>query len=138
MSDIINLFRETCNHLDASLTYPNNIYGYGEIDVYRGLLHILGIDGIEGISQEQPRGVTFALEGGSQLRISYKRTTEASAQLRIYNTAGSLLLTQQLPSGQESSLVDMSSLPAGVYAVQLTSSDPMVSGSTLVRIVERL
>ena len=136
--DIITLFRETCNHLDTSLTYPNNIYGYGEIDVYRGLLHILGIDGIEGISQEQPRGVTFALEGGSRLRISYKRTTEASVQLRIYNTAGSLLLIQQLPSGQESSLVDMSSLPAGVYAVQLTSSDPMVSGSTLVRIVERL
>jgi hypothetical protein len=135
--DIITLFSETCNHLDASLTYPNNTYGYGEIDVYRGLLHILGIDGIEGISQEQPRGVCFALEGGSMLRISYTKPSDVSTQLRVYSTAGSMLLTQQLPVGQESMQVDLSSLPTGVYAVQLTSSDPLVCGSTLVRIVER-
>lgn len=135
--DIITLFSETCNHLDASLSYPNNTYGYGEIDVYRGLLRILGIDGIEGISQEQPRGVSFALEGGSMLRISYTKPSDVSTQLRVYSTAGSVLLTQQLPVGQESMQVDLSSLPAGVYAVQLTSSDPLVCGSTLVRIVER-
>ena len=135
--DIITLFSETCNKLDPSLSYPNNVYGYGEIDVYRGLLRILGIDGIEGISHEQPLGVTFALEGRSLLRLGFAQPSAAPVQLRIYSTAGSLLLAEQLSSGQMSSEVNVTSLPAGVYAVQLTSSDSQVNGSTLIRIVER-
>ena len=135
--DVMTLFSETCNKLDPSLSYPNNVYGYGEIDVYRGLLRILGIDGIEGISHEQPYGVTFALEGGLLLRLGFAQPSTAPVQLRIYSTAGTLLLAEQLPSGQMSSEISISSLPAGVYAVQLTSSDSQVNGSTLIRIVER-
>lgn len=135
--DILTLFSETCNRLDPSLSYPNNVYGYGEIDVYRGLMRILGIDGIEGISQEQPRGVTFTLEGRSLLRLGFDQPSASPVHLRIYNTAGSLLFAEQLPSGRSSSEVSISSLPAGVYAVQLTSADPQVNGSTLIRIVER-
>lgn len=134
--DIITLFSETCNHLDPSAAYPDNTLGYGEIDVYRGLLHILGIDGIGEISKEQPRGVTFAVEGNSLLRLSYASPSSVSAQLRIYNTAGSLLFTQNLPAGRQSQEVSIASLPAGVYAVQLTSSDPLVTGSTLIRVTQ--
>ena len=42
--DIIGVFSRTCRKPDETLTYPNNVYGHGEIDAYRGLLDILGID----------------------------------------------------------------------------------------------
>ena len=51
------MFSHTCRQPDATLTYPNNEYGYGEIDAWRGLLYLLGIDGIHDISSnpaEQP------------------------------------------------------------------------------------
>ena len=51
-ADIKGIFSRTCSHHDPSLSYPNNEYGYGEIDAYRGLLDILGINGIEGLSPQ--------------------------------------------------------------------------------------
>ena len=36
-------------------------------------------------------------------------------------------------SGQERAQVDLHSLPKGVYAVQLTTEDAFIKGSTLIR-----
>ena len=68
--EIIDAFSHTCRQPDAALSYPNNEYGYGEIDAYRGLLHLLGIDGIEKISRqhsiEHQRPIIYNL-GGQRL-----------------------------------------------------------------------
>ncbi len=50
--EIIDAFSNTCRQPDAALPYPNNEYGYGEIDAYRGLLHLLDINSIEKISRQ--------------------------------------------------------------------------------------
>ena len=47
----MEIFAKTCTHYDTSLTYPNNFYGYGQIDVAAGLRELLrrkatGIDDI--------------------------------------------------------------------------------------------
>ena len=39
--DCIDIFSTTCHRYDPSLTYPNNLYGYGEIDAYAGLQEVL-------------------------------------------------------------------------------------------------
>lgn len=39
--DCLEIFRTTCKHYDSSLVYPNNLYGYGEIDIYAGLKEVL-------------------------------------------------------------------------------------------------
>ena len=54
--EIIDAFSHSCRQPDATLTYPNNQYGYGEIDAYRGLLHLLGIDHIKTIDRQSPIG----------------------------------------------------------------------------------
>lgn len=41
---------------DSGLTYPNNQYGYGEIDAYKGLLYLLNLTAIEELSDHQPQG----------------------------------------------------------------------------------
>ncbi len=49
---IIEVFEATCRRHDSSLTYPNNDYGYGEIDAEAGLNYLLGhYDGIDDIGQ---------------------------------------------------------------------------------------
>ena len=40
-ADCLEIFSKTCTHYDTSLTYPNNLYGYGQIDVAAGLKEVL-------------------------------------------------------------------------------------------------
>ena len=40
-ADCLEIFSKTCTHYDTSLSYPNNLYGYGQIDVAAGLGEVL-------------------------------------------------------------------------------------------------
>lgn len=112
---------------DSELQYPNNQYGYGEIDAYSGLCYILGIDKIEGITASQPQQATFRLNG-RKLSVESAAILSQQTELRVYSTDGRLLLTEQGTS------IDLSSLPHGVYAVQLNTGNKATTGSTLIRI----
>ena len=39
--DCLEVFRKTCTQYDTLLSYPNNWYGYGEINIYAGLKEVL-------------------------------------------------------------------------------------------------
>ena len=64
--EIIDIFSHTCRQPDATLTYPNNLYGHGEIDAYRGLLYLMGEDGIKRTDRQHPmerqRSVVYGAE----------------------------------------------------------------------------
>lgn len=108
----------TSKHLDPNLTYPNNIYGHGEIDAYAGLLKILNIEtAIPHLPHQQVQatlnGRTLHIEGNPDIEVT------------IYNLAGQKVLDTQAVSG----IVELHSLPAGVYAVKIGNQ-----GSTLIRL----
>ena len=135
--EAMDVIAHTSSHYDESLSYPNNEYGYGQIDVYRGLLYILGIDGIEGLSQHQPKAVSILPIGQGQLQLRFEGDeglSTPSFSIRIFNTSGQLVSTQTLTGGQEEYTIDLSSLPRGVYAVQVNTGQPTTTGSTLVRL----
>ncbi|MBR3011415.1 MAG: S8 family peptidase [Prevotella sp.] len=135
--EAMDVIAHTSSHYDESLSYPNNEYGYGQIDVYRGLLYILGIDGIEGLSQHQPKAVSILPIGQGQLQLHFEGNeglSTPSFSIRIFNTSGQLVSTQSLTGGQEEYTIDLSSLPRGVYAVQVNTGQPTTTGSTLVRL----
>ncbi len=135
--EAMDVIAHTSSHYDESLSYPNNEYGYGQIDVYRGLLYILGIDGIEGLSQHQPKAVSILPIGQGQLQLRFEGNeglSTPSFSIRIFNTSGQLVSTQALTGGQEEYTIDLSSLPRGVYAVQVNTGQPTTTGSTLVRL----
>ena len=50
-ADVLGVLQRTCRHPSAALDYPNNEYGYGEIDVYAGLLDILGLPNLDDIGE---------------------------------------------------------------------------------------
>lgn len=120
--DILDVFAHTSRHPVESMEYPNNEYGYGEIDAYKGLLYILGIDHIEGLQTEHlTEAVARPVSGGVTVTLNGENTS--ALPCRIYDTAGRLI-------GQFS-VTDNAFYPlkSGVYAVQVGRL-----GSTLVRV----
>ncbi len=131
--DVLGVLQRTSRHVDPQLTYPNNQYGYGEIDIYYGLLDVLGISGIEGLSHHQPSGVRFSLHG-RRLLMTFEGEENRPAEVRVYTTAGQLVHTERTAAVDGLLTVHLDALPSGVYAVQVNGSTALTTGSTLVRL----
>jgi hypothetical protein len=129
---VMEVIAATSRHHDSSLTYPNNIYGYGEIDAYKGLLDILGITGIPELSQHQPQGARVAVRDG-QLHLHFAQQPSDPVLLSVYATSGALLHRQQLTPAVQDMTLPLPVQSAGIYAIQLTSKDRAVTGSQLIR-----
>ncbi len=128
--EIKEVLSETCSHPVDGEEYPNNRYGYGEIDVYRGLLHILGLpDRIENLSAHQPTNVRFHLSGRFLTVVEAETLSPIteSVSITVYSIAGRKL---KATSGNS---IDLSNLPHGVYAIQVKTDKKETTGSTLVR-----
>lgn len=128
--EVKDVLSRTCRHYDESLSYPNNIYGYGEIDVYRGLLYILGVDRIPEVAKRHTSARIHYADG--QLHVSFEQPVSSSVQLSLYTMSGRLAHTATIKTGQTSQSLSLGSLPAGIYAVQLNGPSS-VRGSTLIR-----
>lgn len=121
--EIMDVFAHTSRQPDENLTYPNNEYGYGEIDAYKGLLYILGIDGIEELDAEPlTQGTVLPANGGIKVSVNGQNTT--ALPCRVYDITGKLVSTAAITDGDITI-----PLPKGVYAVQVGKL-----GSTLVRV----
>ncbi len=138
--DVREVMLRSCRHPEEKYDYPNDVYGYGEVDVYRGLLEVLSLTGIEGISLHQPKGVqVFPVEGG--LRLVFDRMVTEPVRVRVYNLSGRCVVDQTTPSPSYSggetitseAIVAMPSVASGVYVVQVESADRRLQGSELVR-----
>ena len=148
---IIDVFSRTCKHPDTSLSYPNNEYGYGEIDAYRGLLDILGTTSIQELSSHQPEGVRILpVTGGLRLIFNDPSPTTQHPSptthhpspttyhptpitVSIYSLTGTRLYQETLTVTSQEMTLQLPPLSAGVYAVQLNSSEQHFTGSALVR-----
>ena len=123
---IKDILARTAMHPDDSDTYPNMRYGYGAIDAYKGLCDILGVtDHIAHFSDHQPRSLQISLSGRT---LTLAGTADATVS--IYSISGQLIKKTTLTNG----VVSLSELPEGVYAVQIDSSAPSATGSTLIRL----
>lgn len=129
-SDIMDVFARTCTHYDASLTYPNNYYGYGQIDVYAGLLDILGISGIREVTTS-PTKARVWIDGQGCLSVSLPASANANLLLRLYSVDGRQVASYVIEKGQSEFRAPLGGLPRGVYAAQL-SGDGTYAGSALV------
>lgn len=133
VSQVKDIIANSSRQPDATLSYPNNVYGQGEIDAYRGLLYMLGLTGIRDISQYQPAGVRFSVDGKT-LTVNGDLKSVAgdlkSPVVKVYSTDGKLVYTGSL----EGNTVSLHHLPGGIYAVQLNTGDRKTTGSTLIRL----
>ena len=131
--DIRGILQRTCQHPEAQLSYPNNLYGHGEIDAYKGLLDILGIDGIQELSHHQPQGVMLTTKDGL-LHLQFDKKPSEPILLSIYATSGTLVHRQWLTTDSQQTTITLPVRSSGIYAVQLTSQDKTLTGSQLVKL----
>ncbi len=140
--EVREALQRTCRHPEEKYDYPNNVYGFGEIDAYRGLLEVLSLSGIEGISLHQPKGVqVLPVEGG--LRLVFDRMVREPVRVRVYNLSGVCVYekreadqTTPGPSysgGEISAFLALPDVLSGIYVVQVETADRTLQGSTLVR-----
>ncbi len=129
--DVLHVIAQTSRHPEPQLSYPNNEYGHGQIDAYRGLLYILGIDGMQEVSATHTRARVSL--SGHRLFISLPVALSSPLRLRVYSLSGRLCHEQVLSPSSSRHEVRLPSSLSGIYAVQLDGS-PAVSGSTLVSI----
>ena len=129
--DVMEIIKKTSKPLDESREVPNNDWGYGEIDVYRGLLAALQLDGISEISQYQPKCAKMGVEG-EQVVVRLDAPATSLLMVSVYNTAGIKLKTEKMSVGQQECRIDLSGLPSAVYVVQVAGNQN-VQGSSLVR-----
>ena len=130
--EVLALFDRNCWHPDDSLDYPNNIYGYGMPDAYKGLLDILGLTNIQTISHYQPQEVTIISDDGG-LRLTFASEPTAPLKVSIYQLSGSCVFQTTLSAAGREAFIPIPPLGAGVYAVQLDTSQATHRGSCLVR-----
>lgn len=126
--DIMGVIQRTCRHPEEDLDYPNNKYGYGEIDAYRGLLDILGITAIKEISQHEPHDAAIWAQEGL-LHIVFDTIPEKPITLSIYSTAGTRIYQTSITTNQSDVTLPLPTFGKGIYVVQLGNL-----GSTLIRI----
>ena len=135
--EVRQVLSRTCRHPEPSLEYPNHEYGYGEIDAYAGLLDILGVDKIEGVSSHQPRQLRLACQG-RQLKIVAGERLSAPLQLKVYSLSGQLLSTYRVEPGIATELsVSLPVMQAGLYVVQVESRDSNLCGSQIINLREK-
>lgn len=130
--DVMEVFSRTCRHPDEELSYPNNEYGYGEIDAYRGLLDILGLDKIEGISLYQPSMMHISQQDG-QLRLLFDQQPSSELRLRVYSVSGALCYEGVVEPLASEMLVSLPFTLKGLYVIQIDSRSKDFSGSQIVR-----
>ena len=131
--EVIDALSHTSRHPDSSLDYPNCQYGYGEIDAYSGLLHILGAARIEGVSHHQPQLLRISASDGL-LQLTCDTPPTAPLHVSIYSLGGTLVHDATIHTPLASCQIPLTSCRPGLYIVQVTCSIAQYTGSQVVSI----
>ena len=131
-NDIIEILQKTCRHPEEGLSYPNHKYGYGEIDIYSGLLEVLKASSIEGLSMHQPQQVMVYAKDGL-LHLEFAQPCIQPIDIRIYALDGHLAVQKSITATKDKLILPLPTLPPGIYAVQL-NGDKNTTGSQLIRL----
>lgn len=132
--DVKSIIGQTARHPDESLDYPNNYYGHGEIDVYAGLLRILNLDGIKGLTAKQMTQAKIGVNAENHLTIDFSETPQKPFTVSVYAMDGKKLFSHSCSANGEQHInIDFAPTAHTVYAVQITSEENCLNGSTLVR-----
>lgn len=118
-ADLKDVIVHSCDTDEFTDAAPQR-FGNGKMNAYKGLLYILDLTGIEGLSTVQPAGITFRVIGDQVIADGAAEATPVS----IYSLQGALVGQTSVQGGT----ISLAGLPQGVYALQLGKL-----GSTLVR-----
>ena len=133
---ILDIIAKTARQPDPALSYPNDRYGYGEIDAYHGMLEVLGLTGISSISTTPLTTATARPDGNGNIIVTLASASAADL-VTVYDTAGRIVhrTSANVPSGSPlgQDTPATITIPAqdlhGIFVVQIGQQ-----GSTIIRL----
>ncbi len=150
--DIMRIFSKTCHKKQHGETdsgqgtaqEKDNQWGYGEIDAYAGLLNILGLDNIKGITAYQPTTLNVSCHNGL-LEIALADNSHAAsgqnikgngikATISVFSITGKKELNRTLTLTHSPQTISLKQLPKGIYLIQTATKESGCSGSFIVRL----
>ena len=131
--DVLGIIARTSKPCGNYGSLPNNYCGYGMIDAYAGLLDVLKLSGIEGLSMQNPSAASIAFAEGHRLIVTLNEAAKTGFSICLFDTAGRKLRTYSVAAGAKRYETDLSALPSGIYAVQINSAEKAARGSVLIR-----
>ena len=121
-SQVKDIIKKISHQREDKYTGKNNLYGWGEIDAYAGILEALGLPtSIPTLSKNQPERVAFRLVGD----VLYADGADDGTPVTVYSLSGTVLQNTTVQQGR----ISLSGRNKGVYAIQLGKL-----GSTLIRL----
>lgn len=134
-AEIKNIIMRTAHHSVDNLPYPNNQYGYGEIDVYRGLLDVLGLTTINDLSFYHSPKVSIIPTSQSTIKLVFSDTPTHPFSVSVYDLSGNKIISRQYASSTQLEYeISVQDRYSTIYAVQVNSQQSGITGSQLVRI----
>ncbi len=128
-ADCIDIFARTCSHPDATLTYPNHLYGHGQIDVYAGVLEVLrrNSTGLASVLDSPKVSDLSCRVSSTTLTLTSAQPVDAAFDVSIYTLQGTLMQRAHFSGGGLVYELPIASLPLGVYVVKVAGG-PKISG----------
>jgi len=129
-----DIIKATSHQTVEGLESPNNTYGYGLIDAYAGICHILGIGtAIKNVSTHQPSAVAIRPAGNGQVVLQFATVPNQPFTVRTYTVGGRLLQEQTLQPGAATRYTVGTGTHQGLCVVQVNSLEAGVTGSEIIR-----
>lgn len=131
-ADVKEIIANTARQPEDGINYPNNNYGYGEIDVYRGLLRVLGLDGIGELSAEPLQGLNMTIGEGGTLQLRFDKAPSQPFAVSLFSLNGQKIFSHEFDATGQAVYAVPLNVATGIYAVQITSKERGCTGSMLV------
>lgn len=132
--DVIKIISKTSRLPESGMDYPNNKYGHGEIDVYKGLLEVLNLSDIKEISKNEASNVRACFADDGNLCLSFNKAPNKTFSVTLYSISGRLLYKTAINANNSAMeyRVSVPKLIDGVYLVQFSGAS-FAPSSMLVR-----
>ncbi len=132
---IKEIIKKTSKKVEVDGQWPNNIYGYGLIDAYAGIIEVIkGTTGIQHISSHQPTALTVRPVEGRQICLTFNQAPQKVINVTVYSMSGMKLYQQNLaPTGATTYTIHIPQAQSGPHIVQVNSSETGLNGSEIIR-----
>lgn len=113
----------------------SNTWGFGKVNAYRAMAHVLGIVGIEHDMDSPLALLLYPNPNNGQYTIDYTGEKGETLSVTVTDISGKIVLNENwnVNAGNNKRNLNLVSLPSGIYLTTITG----LQGSTTVKIVKQ-
>lgn len=135
--ETMQLIAETSTPPDDALTYPNNEYGYGQINAVGGLLRLLGTEGIEDLSKLPATKMRIISVAPGTLKMQTTIPVTHPFTVSIYTLNGKKTFQRTLMPhncGSDFITISIPNISEKLVAIHIDSRQQGIKGTALVTV----